>query len=302
MRSRIYFIQPKILWKTHEYAQKKIGKSRELKSLTKSPTGVIRRIAHYTSMGYQCHTRPHVILFIFVTIRSSNREVCLDATTSPTRVTSPHSTRDATTSPTYATIGHSTRADTTKRCVVLSATEQRMSARKHYTALDFIFLQNFEISIERVELLDVDSEVVTVEGTLVKYNRTYKAYSLNYTVLKEFGYDLYVEVQVLALYSNEYRRTPINFKRNVCDIFKMEFLWFKNQILKYSHFPTECPLQTGDYYLKDFVPNGADFPVAANFPWENCMLFLRFVYKDKIIANLKMYLTFDHDAELKRLG
>ncbi|GLV46567.1 hypothetical protein CBL_21309, partial [Carabus blaptoides fortunei] len=161
--------------------------------------------------------------------------------------------------------------------------------------------QNFEISIERVELHDIDSELLIVESKLVKYNRTCKSYSLNYTVLKEFGYDLSVEVELFALYGNEYRRTPINFKRNVCDIFKMEYLWFKSQIQKYSHFPSECPPQAGDYYLKDFVPKGADFPAAANLPWEHCIFLLRFVYKVKVVVIFKMYVTFDHDAELKRL-
>ncbi|GLV40861.1 hypothetical protein CBL_10036 [Carabus blaptoides fortunei] len=162
--------------------------------------------------------------------------------------------------------------------------------------------QNFEISIDRVELLEVNSELFIADSRLVRYNRTCKAYSLNYTLLKDLGYDTTVEIEAFALYSNEYRRTPVKFKRNSCDILKMEFLWIKNEILKYGHFPTECPLKPGNYYLKDFVPNGADFPAAANIPWKNIMVVLRFVYKDKTVLMLKMYFTLDHDAELKRLG
>ncbi|GLV40865.1 hypothetical protein CBL_10040 [Carabus blaptoides fortunei] len=179
--------------------------------------------------------------------------------------------------------------------------------------------QNFEIIIERVELLDVDSELVIVEGRLVKYNRTYselfiaentitrynrtcKAISGSLTILKELDCDFDVQMQVFALYSNEYRRTPINYKRNVCDAFKMEYLWIKKQMEKYSSGPTGCPMQAGTYYVKDFIPNGADFPAAANIPWEYRMLDIRFVHKAKLASIFKMYIKLDHDAELKKLA
>ncbi|GLV33078.1 hypothetical protein CBL_10425 [Carabus blaptoides fortunei] len=59
---------------------------------------------------------------------------------------------------------------------------------------------------------------------------------------------------------------------------------------------------SGAYYLKDFVPDGADFPAVANFPWKSVMTRLRIFYDQAILVIIKMYLTFDHDAELKRLG
>ncbi|GLV35082.1 hypothetical protein CBL_09563 [Carabus blaptoides fortunei] len=162
--------------------------------------------------------------------------------------------------------------------------------------------QNFEVIIEREELFDVDSDILRVHQTVNKYNRTCKAFSSNFTLLKDLNDDVTVDVQLFALYSNEYRPTPINFKRNACDMFKFEFLWIKSEIIKHNHFPTQCPVLAGNYYLKDFVPNGADFPAAANLPWTNCMLCLRFLYQNKIFSTFKLYLTLDHDVELKRLG
>ncbi|KAF2886778.1 hypothetical protein ILUMI_18281 [Ignelater luminosus] len=138
------------------------------------------------------------------------------------------------------------------------------------------------------------------EAGLAWYNRTQRAISGKWEYLYHPRNNIFVDVQVYKMMSNEYRFFPVTFQANVCTEYKKNSFGIKDVFTRYSNLDA-CDLRKGiPYTVNKLIPDFSRFP--PHIPLGSYKMVLRFLFHNDFQVQIDAYMrAVDKPIDWKKL-
>ncbi|KAF2886779.1 hypothetical protein ILUMI_19395 [Ignelater luminosus] len=139
-----------------------------------------------------------------------------------------------------------------------------------------------------------------LEAGLVWYNRTQRAINAKWEYLFDLHNNLFADVQLYKMMSNEYRFFPVTFKASVCTEWKKNSFGAKDLLTRYSNLDV-CNLRKGfPYTINKMILDTSRFP--PHMPVGSYKLVTRFLVHSDFNCQVDLYIRFvDKPIDWKKL-